>query len=90
MSNKELERYRVLNLVLENKLSQVKASELLNITDRQIRNLLNTLNKAGPKGLISKKRGCPSNRCIDPTKKLNIMKLVNDRFRITASICYCL
>jgi len=36
MSNKELERYRVLNLVLENKLSQVKASELLNVTDREI------------------------------------------------------
>ena len=80
MSNKELERYRVLNLVLENKLSQVKAGELLNITDRQIRNLLRVLNRDGPKGLISKKRSYPSNRCIDSTKKLNIMKIVSDRY----------
>ncbi len=80
MSNKELERYRVLTLVLHKKLSQVKASELLNITDRQIRNLLKTLNKEGPKGLISKKRSSPSNRCIDSTKKLKIMKIVSDKY----------
>ena len=62
MTHKELFRINIIQQVNDKCITQIKAAEILNLTDRQIRNLLKVLQIEGPKGLISKKRGKKSNR----------------------------
>ena len=64
MSQKELSIYDLVLKVSEKRISQMKASELLNITDRHFRRLWKAYKKYGTEGLISKKRGAPSNNCL--------------------------
>lgn len=80
MSIKELERYRVLKGVNEGVLSQVKAAGLLGLTDRQVRNLLSQVREKGAKGLVSKKRGRPSNRKTPAPTKNRILSLVREKY----------
>ena len=61
MSQKELSIYDLIHKVREKRISQMKASELLNISDRQFRRLWKAYKETGAEGLISKKRGAPSN-----------------------------
>jgi len=68
MSQKELSVYDFIIKVKEKRVSQVKAAELLNISDRHFRRLLKAYLKYGPSSLISKKRGKPSNNRL--SKKL--------------------
>ena len=62
MSAKELDRLEVIRRVAEAQLTQVKAGELLGLTSRQVRRLCRALEAGGPGGLVSRKRGRPSNR----------------------------
>ena len=61
MSQKELSIYDLIHKVREKRISQMKASELLNISDRHFRRLWKAYKETGAEGLISKKRGAPSN-----------------------------
>jgi hypothetical protein len=45
MSKAELERVKILNEVLEGRLTQVVAAKRLKISDRQVRNLLNRMRR---------------------------------------------
>lgn len=80
MSNKELERYRVIQKVAEGSLTQRKAAELLNLSDRQIRNLLILIKTEGAKGLISKKRGHPSNRRALASFRHHVLSIVRQKY----------
>lgn len=62
MSNKEIERLKVLSEVIEGKITQNIASKKLKISERQVRRLIKGIKKEGNKAVISKKRGKPSNR----------------------------
>lgn len=64
LSMKELDRVKVLNRVIAGDLTQVAAAKMLNLTDRQVRNLIKRLSQEGERGIISKKRGKPSNHCL--------------------------
>ena len=79
MSRKEIDRLSILTKVQEGLITQVKASELLNITDRQIRNLCCALTKSGPQGIISKKRG-KSNHKKDSSLKSLVLKLIHEKY----------
>ena len=61
MSTKELKRYDALNGIRRKVLTQGKAVELLGVSDRQVRNLLTLIESKGAHGLVSRKRGRPSN-----------------------------
>lgn len=76
MSNQELERYRILSEIKNKRLSQKKGAELLGLSTRQIRNLLCEIKKKGAKGLVSKKRGKPSNRRYCSTFKDRVLSLI--------------
>lgn len=54
MSNKEIERYRILYSIKDNQITQLKGAEMLNLSTRQVRNLLTKLKIRGANGLISK------------------------------------
>jgi hypothetical protein len=80
MSAKEVERLRVLEGVRKKHLTQVKAAELLNISDRQVRNLLALTTSKGPKGLISKKRGAPSNHTKPQALRDEVLTLIREKY----------
>jgi hypothetical protein len=81
MSIKEVNRLEILKQVKSKQITQVKAAELLGISDRQVRNLLQALDNLGAEGLISKKRGVPSNRQYNDSKKQKILKLMSSKYQ---------
>ena len=79
MTKMELDRYSLLRQVLSKQLSQVQAAELLELSDRQVRNLLKAIQLEGAKGIVSKKRGY-SNRAVNPKFKQHVIALVKERY----------
>lgn len=69
MSTKELSRFEILTLVKGKQLKQSKAAKALGISPRQVRRLLRRLSSSGPRGLISKKLGSPSNHRMLPEQE---------------------
>lgn len=80
MSTKELERYDVLNGVRRKALTQGKAAELLGISDRQVRNLLALIESKGARGLVSRKRGRPSNNRKPEAFKHQVLSTVREKY----------
>ena len=80
LSQKELNQVSVIKQVAEGKLKQIEAAESLNITDRQIRRLLNKYRDEGNKSFASKLRGRPSNHQLDKSFKDKVIKLVKDKY----------
>lgn len=75
MSVKELRRLHVIHQVIEKKITQVEASGLLGLTDRQIRRISRRVGELGEKGIAHRSRGKPSNRAIDGEIKARVMKV---------------
>jgi hypothetical protein len=61
MSSKELSRFEVLQWVLDRRMTQQHAGQLLGLTRRQIYRLLSSVKEHGAAGLVSKRRGRGSN-----------------------------
>ena len=64
MSRKEVQRLTVLQRVLEEGLEQARAAQQLGLSVRQVKRLCRRLREEGAAGLISRRRGRPSNRRI--------------------------
>lgn len=79
MSTKELERLRVLNEVKEKRLKQNQATLMLGVCSRQIRRLLQTLVSEGPKGLVSKRVGVPSNNRLSNDLEDKVLCFFNNK-----------
>lgn len=62
MSTQEFSRLQVLLDVQSGRLRVEDAAQLIGLGRRQIFRLLNNIQASGPAGLISKRRGRPSNR----------------------------
>jgi len=75
MSVKELRRLHVIQQVLERKMKQVQAVEVLGLTDRQVRRIVRRVRAEGDRGLIHRGRGKRSNRQIDPRTKAKVLGL---------------
>lgn len=69
MSQKDLNRLDILTKVKERRLTQIEGAKILGISDRQFRRLSRKLEAFGPKGIISKKVGAPSNHRLPQWKK---------------------
>jgi len=80
MSIKELRRVHVMQQVIERKLTQVAAREILDLTDRQIRRLVGRVRTEGERGLIHRSRGKPSNRGIAPSVKAKALRLYAQQY----------
>src|SRR5215212_8878954 len=70
MSPRELTRLEVIQRVKRKTLKQRQAAELLSITVRQVKRLCQAYQGSGAAGLISKRRGQPSNNRL-PEKTIN-------------------
>ncbi len=80
MSAKELNRLEVLQRVLERRRTQAQAAEQLGLGVRQIERLCRRLRIEGPPGLVSRKRGQPSNRKLPDALRRRALDLVQSRY----------
>jgi transposase len=81
MTEKELTGYNLITQVIQKKLSQMKASELLGITDRHFRRLLKAYKNEGLTALISRRRGKPSNNKIPEEICSKVIKILKGRYK---------
>lgn len=80
MSAKELDRLRIVQLILQRRVTRVKAGELLGLCVRQVTRLCRAFQQHGAAGLVSRKRGAVGNRRL-PAE-------VEDRVVALARLCY--
>lgn len=66
MSDKELLRSQLMVQLVAGKMSQSEAATRLGVSVRQVKRLKRSFVADGVDGLVSKKRGQPSNRCVAP------------------------
>lgn len=81
MSQKEVKKAQVLELLKDKKISQEEAAKRLDITTRQVRRLSKRYQAAGMDGLISRKRGSASNRRLDDTIRTTAISLIGTHYR---------
>lgn len=80
MSQKEVKRYEVIQKNIKKEIKTSEASEILNITERQVRRLKNKVREYGIKGLIHANRGKPSSRKIPEEEKEKIIKIIKEKY----------
>ena len=80
MSDKELSRLEVMNRLEEQRMKQQEAADQLGISVRHVKRLLKTYRKKGAEGLISKRRGKPSNNRLKAEMKQEAIELIRKRY----------
>ncbi len=61
MPEKDLEKIKIMQFLLNKQMTQGQAAKILNITERQVPNVFKKYQEFGNKGVISKKIGKPTN-----------------------------
>jgi len=77
MSQRELNKYDIIQRSLRKEITVQKASELLNLSERQIYRLRAKVREKGIQGLAHGSRGKPSNRRIPDKERQEIIKLLH-------------
>jgi len=80
MSRKELGRLEILIDLCEGRLTASAAGSLMEISRRQTLGLLKIFRSRGPEGLVSRKRGQPSNRHYPGAFRSQVLGLVRERY----------
>lgn len=80
MSQKEVQRLLVLRRVLDEGVGQAVAAEQLGISVRQVKRLCRRLREEGAQGLVSRRRGLPSNRRITAEQREPYLALVRQHY----------
>ena len=80
MSRRELERVEMIRNLERKSFSQIEVAQRLGITARQVRRLKKAYELHGEAGLVSKKRGQPSNRRLTEAFRLKVLKLISTHY----------
>ena len=80
MSLSEVERVSVMEALAAGRLRQREAAERLGLGVRQVRRLLCAYRSDGPPGLVSRRRGRPSNRRLPEAVRESALALVRERY----------
>jgi len=80
MNKKEIDRYEIIQRVINKQITQIKAAELLKISPRRLRKLQRCVETYGPQGVISRSRGQPGNRRKPQLLKQKALALIQERF----------
>ena len=81
MSMKEVNRLEVMQQVDGKRLKQKAAAELLGMSERQVKRLLRSYRQGGASGLISKRRGRPSNNQLAEETKRKALDLLKSKYK---------
>lgn len=79
MSDKKLKRLSVLQEVYDRRITQSKASQLLKLSDRQIRRLIQGYKAQGPVALAHTHRGQPSNSKLSEEIRIQCLSIVSEQ-----------
>src|SRR4051794_8685023 len=80
MSDGELWRLEVLRDLDQRRLTAAAAAQLLGLERRQVYRLLKAYRTEGPAGLISKRRGCSSNRRKPEAVRTKALSVIRERY----------
>jgi transposase len=80
MSQKEAARLAAVRQVLDGRMSQAQAAQALGLSVRQVKRLCRRVRQQGAPGLISQRRGRPSNRRIAPGQREHYVALVRRHY----------
>jgi transposase len=81
MSAKEVNRLEVIQRVSEKRLKQKAAAELLGVCERQVKRLLRRYRQQGARGMVSKRRGKPSNNQLAEEKLRKCLDLLKGKYK---------
>ena len=76
MSTNELERYQLCVKLKQRLITQSQVAEILSLTSRQVKRIYKNYKNKGPKGLISLKRGNPSNNKLKNSLLSDVTNLI--------------
>ena len=80
MSRKEIDRAGVVARIAERRLTQVHGAEMLGLSVRQMRRLCRLYEAQGAAGLVSRRRGKPSNRKHADAFRESALALVREHY----------
>lgn len=80
MSSKEVDRYAVVEQVLRRTMRQADAALWLGVSVRQVKRLSRAVREQGTAGVVSQRRGAPSNRSIKPALREHYLSLVREHY----------
>jgi transposase len=80
MSNREITRLEVMQRLRDKRLKQKEASQLLGISIRQIKRLWRSFRQKGARGLVSARRGKPSNNQLDARFVQQALDLIKEKY----------
>ena len=80
MTQKEVNRYAIIEKLINKEINGTHAAELLNLSVRQIKRLKAKVKKHGPKGLIHANRGKASNHSIPEQERKRIIQLLHKHY----------
>ena len=81
MSKKEHNRLEVMQRIKEKRLTQKEAAQKLGLSVRQVKRLYSAYRQQGAGGLVSKRRGKPSNNRLDADVEQQAIDLIHERYR---------
>jgi transposase len=80
MSNKEITRLEAMQRIKDKRLTQKEAARMLGISVRQVKRLYRSYRKRGAKGLVSQRRGKPSNNRLDAGIMQQALDLIKEKY----------
>ena len=80
MSTGELGRLEVISRVVERRMTQRRAADQLKLSVRQVERLCRAFRDHGAAGLVSRRRGRPSNRLLDTALRDRAVELIRERY----------
>lgn len=80
MSKKEIKKYDIIKKIINQELNGTQASELLDITIRQVRRLKRKVEEFGAEGLVHAGRGKKGNRSMPEQEKEKVKRLLHERY----------
>jgi transposase len=80
ISMNELRRVKIIESVVEGRLSGVRAAGQLGLSERQVSRLRRRFEAAGAAGLVSARRGRPSNRQFSMNLRARVLAIIRERY----------
>ena len=81
MSNREITRLEVMQRIKDKRLTQKEAARMLSLSVRQIKRLYRAYKAQGARGLVSQRRGKPSNHRLDAETQQKAIDLLYEHYR---------
>ena len=80
MSKQEITRLEAMQRIKDKRLTQKEAARMLNLSVRQIKRLYKAYKARGAKGLISARRGKPSNHHLEAQVEQQVLDLLQEKY----------